>query len=88
MIALSDPAEDEGIFVVKGSHKTIPTSYLRKLHNELIKDKKAAKSGPHKCEMLPQITEPDAGTSERVSLNKGDILAYHGNLSYHMYNRV
>ncbi len=81
---LSDLRADEGFFYIKDSHKTPPITFLRKVY-EHVPEKQKPGHIPQKCIMLPTVKEePCAG--ERVDLNRGDLLIYHGNLSHCLYN--
>ncbi len=82
-MVLSDLTRDEGVYVVKNSHKTPPESFLRKVYEHNTGEKQELNT-PQKCVMIPKPKEEPC-SGERLGLARGDILAYHGNLSYCVY---
>ena len=90
---MSDSNKNEGFFAVKGSHAEFPASFLRRVHcdippEEMQKSRsKNSKLLNKKCVMMPQLKDVAELTEvkgECIPLQKGDMLIYHGNLSYYL----
>jgi len=91
LVALEDTKEGEGFFVCRGTHITSPDSFLRKVYcvspiETASKDMRTSNTLNKKCVMFNQkkSEKEQELKMERVALHKGDVVAYHGNLSYYL----